>query len=382
MKTDMKIFDRMKRTAIFLCLIAAFGVTSCFKEPTVQGYLGEGIRLQGSDTMLVAIGTKVASSTAWLDNSTKPCHFRIENVRDKKGNRVEGFFKEFPTRLWAAPYDYLTDKTMDQVMSKLTDVSLTPLMINEINGQLRTMESTASIGVNAGDIYHVDVSVTNSKGTVYLEDYAVLKFEAGAGAESAVDFELTDLVNGICITAADGTNTFPYYDQINAASPNFSVRQKNIYEDNGKEKNMAVRKISNEPSVGIKVFVKMYDKNGKLFDPAEYASYSTTSSYIDYSVNRVNDPEKGMSLEFPYTPWPVGLTYSYIRGTVYTSFDNLDFDRLKADNKSKTIPYNTEWPADDYAGSPGWYVRFRSNVTFYQPGTYEFVVKVPYTVAK
>ena len=59
----------------------------------------------------------------------------------------------------------------------------------------------------------------------------------------------------------------------------------------------------------------MYDKNGKLFDPAEYASYSTTSSYIDYSVNRVNDPEKGMSLEFPYTPWPVGLTYSYIRGT-------------------------------------------------------------------
>lgn len=56
----------------------------------------------------------------------------------------------------------------------------------------------------------------------------------------------------------------------------------------------------------------MYDKNGKLFDPAEYASYSTTSSYIDYSVNRVNDPEKGMSLEFPYTPWPVGLTYSYI----------------------------------------------------------------------
>lgn len=61
----------------------------------------------------------------------------------------------------------------------------------------------------------------------------------------------------------------------------------------------------------------MYDKNGKLFDPAEYASYSTTSSYIDYSVNRVNDPEKGMSLEFPYTPWPVGLTYSYIRGPVY-----------------------------------------------------------------
>lgn len=367
---------------ILLCAAALIAITSCFKEPQHQGYLGEGIRLQGSDTMLVAIGTKVASSTAWLDNSTKPCHFKIENVRDKDGNRVEGFFQEFPTRLWAAPYDYLTDKTMEQVMSKLTDVSLAPLMINEINGQLRTMESTAQIGVKPGDIYNVDVSVTNSRGKVYLEDYAVLKFEAGSGAESAVDFELIDMVNGICITAADGTNTFPYYDQINASAPNFSVRQKNIYDDNGKEKNMAIRKLSDEPSVGIKVFIKIYDKNGKLFDPSEYASYSTTTSYIDYAVNRVNDPQNGMSLEFPYTPWPVGLTYSYIRGTVYTTFDNMDFEQLKADNKAKKIPYNAEWPADNYAGSPGWYVRFRSNVTFYQPGTYEFVVKVPYTVSK
>ena len=367
---------------ISVCLAVVLTVSSCFKEPKVQGYLGEGIRLQGSDTMLVAIGTKVASSTAWLDNSTRPCHFRIENVRDEAGNRADGFFREFPTRLWAAPYDYLTDKTMEQVMSKLTDVNLTPLMINEINGQLRTMESTAAIGVKAGEIYHVDVSVTNSKGSVLLEDYAVIKFQSGSSVESAVDFELTDMVNGICITAADGTNTFPYYDQINASSPYFSERRQNIYEDNGREKNMAIRKISNEPSIGIKVFFKMYDKDGKLFDPSEYASYSTTSSYIDYSVNRTNDSRNGMSLEFPYTPWPVGLTYSYIRGAVYTTFDNLEFNRLKADNKAKVIPYNAEWPADDSAGSPGWYVRFRSNVTFYQPGTYEFVVRVPYTSAR
>ncbi len=382
-------------------LISAAALTSCFKEPQVQGYIGEGIRLQGSDTMYVAIGSKVASSTAWLDNSTRPCKFKIENVRDEDGNRVEGFFKTFPTRLWAAPYDYLTDKTWDDVMAKLTDADLTPLMINETNGQLRAMESTGNIGLNAGEVYHVDVSVSNSKGSVFLKDYAILKIEAGTGGESAVDFELTDFVNGICIVGVDekGTpsNTFPYYDQINSSATNFSTRRENIYKDNGKEKNMAIRKLSDEPSVGIKVYIKMYDQYGKLFNPEEYATYSTTTSYIDYAVNRKNLPQvgenynaskpnkaqEGLFLEFPYTPWPVGLTYSYIRGTIYKDFSNLSWEKLKADNQGGKIPYNAKWPTDDYnGGKNGWYVRLRSNVTFYQPGTYEIVVVVPYTTVK
>ena len=365
-----------------IALLVAFclSFSSCFKEPQTQGYLGEGIRLQGSDTMRIAIGTKVASSTAWLDNSTRPCKFKIENVRDEEGNRVDGFFESFPTRLWSAPYDFLTDKTLDQVMAKLVDMELSPLMINETNGQLRAMESTSKLGIEPGDVFHVDVSVTNSKGKVYLEDYAILSFQAGG--DTAADFELVDYVNGICILDAEGNTTFPYYDQINSGAENFSRRRENIYKDNGVEKNMAIRKISNEPAVGIKVYIKIYDKNGKLFNPADYATYASTTSYIDYSVNRVDDPEKGMSLEFPYTPWPVGLTYSYIRGTVYTDFSNLDVNALKAANKAGTIPFNKAWPADDYANSKGWYVRFRSNVSFYQPGTYEFVLKVPYTTAK
>lgn len=395
---DMKKYTIKYILAAFVLILS---VSSCFKEPKVQGYIGEGIRLQGSDTMYVALGAKVASSTAWLDNSTRPCKFRIENVRDEKGNRVEGFFRGFPTRLWAAPYDYLTDKTLEQVMSKLTDATLTPLMINETNGQLRAMESTADIGLKEGDIYHVDVSVSNSKGSVFLEDYAILKIEKGTGGESAVDFELTDMVNGICIVGKDdkGTpsNTFPYYDQINDAAANFSTRRDNIYKDNGREKNMAIRKLSGEPSVGIRVYVKMYDKNGKLFNPEEYATYSTTTSYIDYSVNRKNLPqvganynsakpnkaEEGLYLEFPYTPWPVGLTYSYIRGAIYKDFSNLDWTSLKDANKAGKIPKNANWPDDDYnGGKDGWYVRIRTNVKFYQPGTYELVFVVPYTTAK
>ncbi len=365
-----------------IALLAASVLTSCFKEPDTQGYIGDGIRLQGSDTMYVAIGTKVASSSAWLDNSTRPCTFVIENVRDEAGNRADGFFQEFPTRMWVSPYDYMTDKTWDDVMKKLTDINVTPLMINSTNGQLRAMASTAKIGLQAGEIYHVDVKVSNSKGTVHLKDYAILKLEAGSGGESAVNFELTDLVNGICIQNAAGENTFPYYDAINASADKFSERRENIYADNGKERNMAVRKVSDEPEVGIKVTIKLLDKNGKLFNPADYASYSTLTSYIDYSVNRVDDPEKGMIIEFPYTPWPVGLEYSYFRGTSYTDFSNLDVTNLKADNLAKRIPISASWPSDDYAGFKSWYVRVRSNIKFYQPGSYEIVMKVPYTTVK
>ena len=353
---------------------------SCFKEPVVEGYLGDGIYLQGADTMYVTIGAKTSSSTAWLDNSTQPCTFEIYDVKDAKGNHAEQFFQKFPTMLWTQPYDYLTDKTEEQVLAKLQAQDLSPLMINSVNGQLRAMESTADIGVKPGDIFHVDVKVSNSKGSKILEDYAIICFEEGTTGSG--DFVITDLVNGICILNAAGENTFPYYDQINSSSPNFAERCANIYEDNGKEKNMRVYKTSDKPDTGVHIVLRLVDKNGNLFDPAGYATYAGLVSYIDYSVNRQNTSE-GLEMDFPITPWPVNTAlYQYLRGPVYLNFDNMDKAALKKDNLAGTIPYNAKWPDDDYAGANGWYVRMRSMMTFYQHGSYTIELKVPYTTAK
>lgn len=371
----------MRKTTIHLAIAAFFCLlaTSCFKEPHVQGYLGDGIYLQGADTMYVTIGTKTASSTAWLDNSTKPCKFEIYDVRDEDGKHVDGFFKTFPTMLWTQPYDYLTDKTEADVLSKLQAQDLTPLMINSVNGQLRAMESTAMIGLKDGDVFHVDVKVSNSKGSKILEDYAILCFQKGA--DGAGDFVITDFVNGICIMNAAGENTFPFYDQINSGQTDFETRRQNIYTDNGKEKYVRVYKKSAEPNPGIHVTLRFLDKNGNLFDPAGYATYAGLVSYIDYSVNRQNT-DKGLEMDFPVTPWPVKTDlYQYLRGPVFLNFDNMDFDALKADNLAGKIPYNAKWPSDNYQGANGWYVRLRSMMTFYQPGSYVIEVTVPYTSA-
>jgi len=366
------------RIAIAAALTCALAV-SCFKEPHVQGYLGDGIYLQGADTMYVTIGSKASSSTAWLDNSTRPCKFEVYDVRDVKGKHVDGFFQTFPTMLWTQPYDYLTDKTEAQVLSKLQAHDLTPLMINSTNGQLRAMESTAQIGIKDGDVFHVDVKVSNSKGSKIIKDYAILCFEQGAAG--AGDFVITDFVNGISILNAAGENTFPFYDQINSSQSNFDTRRQNIYTDNGKEKYVRVYKTGTEPNPGVHITIKFLDKNGNLFDPAEYATYTGCQSYIDYSVNRQNTAN-GLEVDFPITPWPVKTDlYQYLRGPVYLTFDNMDFASLKADNQANKIPYNAKWPSDNYAGANGWYVRLRCQMTFYQPGSYVIEVKVPYTTA-
>lgn len=348
---------------------------ACYQAPNYQGYLGDGIYLQGADTLVFTIGTKGQSSTAWLDNSTKPCTFEIINVRDANNKRVEGFFKGEPTALWKAPYDFLTDKTVEAVMAKIDATPLTPMIINAVNGQIMVLESTKNVGIEAGDVFNVDVRVTNSRGSVDIKDYAIVKFEAGSKESEVL---ITDFINGICVVNAAGENTFPYYDQINSTQTNFSERVNNILADNGKEKNFVIRKISNEPEVGIKVHIKFLDKNGKLFDPATYTNYSTTYSMMDHGLNRVNDPEKGLILEFPLTPWPVDKTHLYMSGPRFDFPENLDMAQLKADNLAKKIPFNAGWPEDDYAGSKGWFVRLRTNLQFYEAGTWEISVKVPY----
>ena len=394
---------------IMMAAVAALTVSSCFKEPTEKGFIGENIYLQGGDTLFVAIGAGKSTEKAWLDNSTKPVTFKIENVRDEEGKRHEGFFTVFPTRLWSTPYDYLTDTTEQQVVDKLAYFDMTPLMINEVNGQLRAMESTSLIDIQPGQVFHVDVSVTNSKGTRLVKDYAIIKFEKGSSEAVSSDFVCTELINGIAfVKKGDDYVFFPYYDQVNDTKPDWANLQEKIYA--GEEVNgMTLKKIADTPTVGVKLFVKFLDKDGKLFDPSLYSTYSTgTTSFIDYGVNRQNT-EDGMSVEFPYTPWPVhsdAVYLGYLKGPVFSSLANVDvkgiekaFPSLAKSNSYASWPAadtypelqevfydakgNAVWPEGWFEENiKQWYVRLRSRVKFHQPGTYELVVKVPYTTVQ
>ncbi|GAP68819.1 hypothetical protein BA6E_10593 [Bacteroidales bacterium 6E] len=350
-------------------------MVSCFKEPDGAGFLSDNIYLKGADTIFVPIGGKGETDYAWFDGSSEPLKFEIENIRDASGNRSEQFFKEYTYRTWIKPYDFMTDKTEEAVMAKLEDRNMPCFMINPVNGQLQYVESTSNLTA-PGDVFKVDVRVTNSKGSKVYEDYATLKLTTDRRA-----FVLNEIINGI-IVVKNGGNNFVLYDQINSTNPQFTQRRDNIYADNGKEF-ARIRKISDEPNIGIKVIFRLTDTKGKVFNTEEYATYAAgTYSYIDHSINRQNTPD-GMIMEFPTTPWPVQTNFmSYLKGPTATNFNALDIQSLSNDFRAGKIPSLVSpqaWPENDWADASAWYVRIRSVITFYESGTWEISCQIPYT---
>jgi hypothetical protein len=405
------------KNVIKIALVAAFCLTSlssCFQAPDEMGYLGENIYLKGADTTFVTVGSKARTDVAWLDNSTQPCHFEIVGAR-KSINGGESFetndqfLQTFPVMVWKTPYDYLTDKTTEQVMAKITEEQKSPIIINEVNGQLIALETTSELeGLEDGDVYHIDVKITNSKGSKLLEDYAIIKFSKSE--EAMTDFFLREITNGISIVADDpdgnGTpyNYFPFYDQQDQTANTVDFNEwyaalvagvgndgtVGYYETKKGEKIQMrdhFRKVSNEPASGVVFKFKFVDDAGNVFTPSNYSTYSEgTQSYIDYATGR-EDSAEWMTLTFPITPWPVNQDLrSYLKGNI-NFFDDpnapevLDVEALKKANLAGTIPYNTKWSDKTFASMTQWYVRLRSRIQILNPGTYELWVEVPFVSA-
>jgi hypothetical protein len=365
------------KTNNYLYLFLIFILASCYQGPEEIGFLSDDIYLKGGDTLYLPLGGKGTTNFAWIDNSSQPCTFTIENIRDASGNRSEQFFEKYLYRTWLKPYDFLKDDTEELIKAKLTDTIMPPFAINAVNGQIQYLETTANLTA-PGDIYHVDVRVSNSAGSRLFKDYTILKLTSTTRA-----FTLNEVINGICVVKAGGNN-FPYYDQINDSQSDFLERRNNIYTDNGKE-DCRIHKLSDEPGIGIRIYIKAVDKNGKLFDPSQYSTYSSgTYSYIDHAINRANTAD-GLYLEFPVTPWPVDVNLrSYLRGPTFPGLTHLDMNSLAADYRAGKIAQYiapSDWPANDWADAEAWFTRFRTIITFYESGTWEIVFKVPYTIA-
>ena len=365
-------------------LLSLLLLVSCFKQPDGEGFLSNDIYLRGTDTLYISLGGKDQSSTAWLDESSQPVTFTIENVRDKSGNRSEQFFLESPYRTWRSPYNFAIDTTEALVMEKLVEIDMPPVMINPVNGQLLYIETTSNLN-NPGDVFHLDARVANSSGSKLLKDYAILKLST-----EKFPYRIYEVTNGISVVR-NGANNFVFYDQINAnpLSMNFEERRQNIYDDNGKEM-VRIQKLSDEPSVGIKFILRMEDSKGRLFAPEKYITYPGTYSYIDVSVNRKNTSE-GMEVEFPITPWPAFnntetvFFYNYLQGPTYNDFQFFNIAKLRDDVLTHPNPGNIsliapgDWPENNWSDATAWFVRLRTRVRFDEPGTWKMTAVVPYT---
>ena len=359
----------MKRIAVILFPMILLQLAACYKVPREKGFLSPDLKLKGSDTLVVPLGSKGATDVAFLDGSSQPCQFSIDNVRDESGNRSGQFFEEYPYITWAKPYDHFTDTTEELIKAKLQEQQLPPFTINPVNGSLQYFETTSNLQ-SPGDIFHVDVKVKNSTGEKVYKDYAILKL-----GEKSRPFDFYQSTVAIILVNGGGQTLFTLYDNITETD---QVRQQNVYDHNGKEL-VDIYKKSDEPTTGIKVLIQYLDSEGKVFPAKDYATYATgTESYFDYAVNRTNTDE-GAMIEFPVTPWPVNQNLlSYLKGGTM-GFDVLDtatlHKELYVDKKYAVL---NDWPAPDW-GASKWFIRLRSRIVFYESGTWVITCKFPYT---
>jgi hypothetical protein len=356
------------KNILFSSVILLF-FTGCYKVMDQKGFLSDDLYLKGADTVMIPLGGKGNTDIAWLDGSSMPCVFSIENVRDVNGNRSEQFFTKYKYSTWVKPYNNKTDTTMELIKAKISERELPCFDINPVNGMLQYVETTSNLK-NPGDVFHVDVKVKNSKGEKVYKDYATLKLTS-----DKKPFTFYRATTAILLVNNGGQTKFTLYDYI----PEDALdRHQNVYDRNGKEF-IDIYKLSDEPSTGVKVLIQYKDAEGRVFDSKDYATYATgTESYFDYAVNRVNTPD-GATIEFPMTPWPAnqGLL-SYLKGGVmdYTKLDTASLHKeIYIDKK---YPFLDAWP-DDSWGASKWYIRLRSKVVFNESGTWVISCRFPYT---
>jgi hypothetical protein len=357
----------MKKIIVYSIILLA--LSGCYKALQEKGFLSDDIYLKGADTILIPLGGKGSTDIAWLDGSSMPVVFSIDNIRDAAGKRSEQFFKKYPYSSWIKPYNNKTDTTMALIKAKISEKELPAVDINPVNGMIQYLETTSNLK-NPGDVFFMDVKVKNSKGEKLYTDYAKLKLTS-----TKQPFVFYQAATAILLVNAGGQTTFTLYDNI---PEDAFDRHKNIYERNGKEL-VDIYKLSNEPATGVKVLIQYKDAEGKVFDSKDYATYASgTESYLDYAVNRSNTPE-GVMVEFPITPWPARQDLlSYLKGGTM-DFTVLDTASLhKGVYVDKTYPFLNPWP-DASWGATKWYIRLRSKVLFNESGTWVISCRFPYT---
>jgi hypothetical protein len=354
---------------ILLGSLLLLGIAGCYKVPEEKGFLSDDLYLKGTDTILIPLGGKGSTDIAWMDGSSEPAEFSIVDVRDANGNHSDQFFQNYSYKTWIKPYNNKTDTTIELINAKLKETEMPAFSINPINGMLQYLETTSNFK-NAGDVFHVDVKVKNSKGEKIYKDYAIIKLTA-----DKKPFTFFQAATAILLVNNGGQSTFTLYDNI----PEDAVdRHQNIYARNGKEF-VDIYKLSDEPSNSVKVLIQYFDSEGKIFASKDYATYAPgTESYFDYSVNRQNLPE-GAMIEFPTAPFPARKDLlSYLKGGTM-DFTVLDTATLhKEVYVDKKYPFLNPWP-DPSWGASKWYIRLRSKVVFNEPGTWVISCKFPYT---
>lgn len=157
---------------IILSGFVALALTGCDKIP--EGYLSETI-VYTRNPFSVPAGKTTYSEAPNLAGSSYPIKFELLEVRNEKGEIDTSLYKLRDLYIWSAPYNSLTDKTIEDVQKKRKKVPNQPTMqLIAGSGQLLFTEATSSVLPGK---YSLTLKMSNSAGSRILKDIVTINLE-------------------------------------------------------------------------------------------------------------------------------------------------------------------------------------------------------------
>lgn len=156
---------------ILYCCIA-FALAGCNKIP--DGYLSETI-VYTRNPFSVAAGKTIYSEAPNLAGSSYPIKFELLEVRNGNGDIDTTLYKLRDLYIWSAPFNSLTDKTIEDIQKKRTKVPNQPTMqLIAGSGQLLFTEATSAVQPGK---YSLTLKMSNSAGTRILKDIITINLQ-------------------------------------------------------------------------------------------------------------------------------------------------------------------------------------------------------------
>lgn len=362
----------MKKMICFL-MIAAF-VSSC-EQPEV-GYISENIHsLQ--DTITVPRGVFISSPPPAVEGSTYPMEWNITGITDKDGKLTTELQDEHEILIWKQPFDPNTDTSMELAMKKL-ELSKTPsILMNPVSGEF-VFTPASKLVVN--DDFNINVSAKNVRGERQLDKFTHIKM----GPFKPVEYPTATRCMTHFVNQTTGATTIALDYRL---ENEFDIKIPNIL--NGTDKYLSIKKVSDEPKLGIQVKMIIADSKGGVVNPSKVIFLPNGATYYqnfhDNSIGTVVDAE-GTTFGLPAPPFPqYGRTYTGINSYLMyyiTTNDTYSFDKAAFEAEKGVKPDSFYAPFKDANGNivVRGYIRWAIKIN--DTGTYELKMRHPYTIKK
>jgi hypothetical protein len=362
----------MKKILYFL-MITAF-VVSC-EQPEV-GYISDNIHsLQ--DNIDVPRGVFTTSPPPAVEGSTYPMEWKITGVTGEDGKLTSELQEEHEILIWKKPFDPNTDTTMELAMKKLELSKQPSILMNPVSGQFAFTQASRMV---VNDDFDINVNVKNIRGERQLDKFTHVKL----GPFKQVEFP-TEMRSRLQLIK--GPVSAPVFD----IGYNYSVL--NDFDPkvasvlDGTNRYITIKKISDEPKLGIKVKMIIADSHGVAANPSKILFYPDGAKYLqnyhDNSIGTVVDAES-TTFGLPAPPFPqyartytgtsAYLMYYLSTGDAFT----VDKAAYEADNGVKNWSAYIDLATGEIRNRA--YIRWGMKIN--DTGTWEIKMKIPYTTVK